>query len=217
MWARCERYCLEEYKTKTCRAWQWEMLLSITSAGPAERTSKCRRYDAASPVFEVPQAPDEQLTLTVNDHEDAEVPAVVVGRCIPDVHRLVTMDLLEVAPRGEEEYSLPLQPLVFDPGPPMRFPPAMLTAAQISTTHNGIPSKPLHYEAGGQTKWPSTCSHTGGAGQGQLLWWRIQFADGEAHHVSRLDLFNREDCCQHRLNGAIVWLDPLSCAKVSYS
>eukprot|EP00392_Amoebophrya_sp_AT5.2_P013205 g13318.t1 len=64
--------------------------------------------------------------------------------------------------------------------------------------------RPLTHRENDSNRWPGKCSHTDSGNEGSPGYWFVQFKDGRKHHVSKIRLWNRADCCQDRLNSACV-------------
>ncbi len=88
-----------------------------------------------------------------------------------------------------------------------------LVATQSSDAHGGSAIDPLLYKRGWSTAWNKNphgqhvCSHTSNDTTTDG-WWRLEFKDGKKHCLSKMEIWNRYDCCQGRLNNGFVLLDP---------
>ncbi|CAD7925157.1 unnamed protein product [Amoebophrya sp. A120] len=78
---------------------------------------------------------------------------------------------------------------------------------------NDYSASPLLYERGMSTRWSENphgqhvCSHNNNTVDNGG-WWRLEFKDGKKHCLSKMEIWNRYDCCQARLNNGFVLLDP---------
>jgi len=74
------------------------------------------------------------------------------------------------------------------------------TASQSSTGFGGVPSRAIDGNTSGKYS-DDSCSHSGG---NKNNWWMVNF--NKAYKIYSVKIFNRNDCCQDRIDGANVSL-----------
>ena len=81
-----------------------------------------------------------------------------------------------------------------------------MVAAQSSTTHSGVASRPL--TANPQPTWPGTCSHTSNEAN---AWWKVSLTG--VWSISSVTLTNRAGCCPERLQNIDIYIAGTKCAS----
>jgi len=72
------------------------------------------------------------------------------------------------------------------------------TASQSSTGWGGVASRAIDGNTSGKYT-DNSCSHSGG---NKNNWWKADFH--KPYVIASVKIFNRNDCCQERINGAQV-------------
>ena len=85
------------------------------------------------------------------------------------------------------------------------------TASQSSTGHGGIASRAVDGNTNQQYQ-SNSCTHTEGFNQ---PWWRLDF--GMTKRVSKVEVWNRADCCSDRLSGVEVRVNSALCGILGSS
>merc|ERR1712003_408803 len=84
-------------------------------------------------------------------------------------------------------------------------------ATQDSTGWEGIASRAIDGRLSGQYFEGKTCSHNGDLVDG---WWNLEFPEPTA--INKVVIYNREDCCQDRIDGVKIYADGELCGKINY-
>ncbi|KAL5249183.1 hypothetical protein ACHWQZ_G018138 [Mnemiopsis leidyi] len=84
-------------------------------------------------------------------------------------------------------------------------------ATQDSTGWDGVASRAVDGIIDGSYFEGGSCSHNGDLVDG---WWNLEFPEPTA--ISKVVIYNREDCCQDRINGVKIYADDVLCGKISY-
>ncbi|KAL5254989.1 hypothetical protein ACHWQZ_G014437 [Mnemiopsis leidyi] len=83
-------------------------------------------------------------------------------------------------------------------------------ATQDSTGWNGKADRAIDGNEAGDY-WQGSCSHNGDLEDG---WWNLDIESAKV--IDHVEIHNREDCCQERLNGVKVYVDDNLCGTVNY-
>merc|ERR1712176_999191 len=84
-------------------------------------------------------------------------------------------------------------------------------ATQDSTGWEGIASRAIDGSLSGLYFEGKTCSHNGDLVDG---WWNLEFPEPTA--INKVVIYNREDCCQDRIDGVKIYADGELCGKINY-
>jgi len=83
-------------------------------------------------------------------------------------------------------------------------------ATQDTTGWSGVASRAIDGNTD-SNYWGNSCSHNAATSGG---WW--QFTLDEPTNIQQVVIYNREDCCQSRIDKTKVYLDGELCGKVNY-
>merc|ERR1719171_1727270 len=82
-----------------------------------------------------------------------------------------------------------------------------LKTSQSSTGHGGDSSRAV--DGSIETAWSSgSCTHTN---EEKAAWWKVDL--GEAYAIDKVEVTNRGDCCENRLDKVKVLVDGKECGK----
>jgi len=84
------------------------------------------------------------------------------------------------------------------------------TPSQSSTGSNGLADRAIDGNTNGDYS-ANSCTHTGDTTDG---WWRLDFAENIL--IGSVIIYNRQDCCGDRINGAQVIAGDTQCGTITY-
>jgi len=81
------------------------------------------------------------------------------------------------------------------------------TASQSSLSWSGAASRAIDGNTNGDYMKGGSCTHTSESATAMVApWWKVAFKSGSNIIVDHVEVFNRKDCCQGRIDGAKVYV-----------
>jgi len=81
------------------------------------------------------------------------------------------------------------------------------TATQSSLSWGGAASRAIDGNTNGDYMKGGSCTHTSESATAMVApWWKVAFKSGSNIIVDHVEVFNRKDCCQRRIDGAKVYV-----------